>query len=160
MKMEFHCQVRSTALGAMVPRVQGGAASPSRFPCLPGAPSVVTVDGTKTQTRLLRLLPGVEYLVSVIAVKGFEESEPVSGTLTTGECFLTFGISAYDSVAAKKKKKRFNLGNSGRKWAGFGAFLVHPQPLMSQVTLTASSTSLGCHFPRYYGKRAQAGESY
>lgn len=43
----------------------------------------MTVDGTKTQTRLLRLLPGADYLVSVIALKGFEESEPVSGTLTT-----------------------------------------------------------------------------
>ncbi|XP_059781444.1 tenascin isoform X6 [Balaenoptera ricei] len=52
-------------------------------PTAGGTPSVVTVDGTKTQTRLLRLLPGVEYLVSVIALKGFEESEPVSGTLTT-----------------------------------------------------------------------------
>ncbi|XP_061056021.1 tenascin isoform X3 [Eubalaena glacialis] len=52
-------------------------------PTAGGTPSVVTVDGTKTQTRLLRLLPGVEYLVSVIALKGFEESEPVSGMLTT-----------------------------------------------------------------------------
>ncbi|XP_057404223.1 tenascin isoform X3 [Balaenoptera acutorostrata] len=52
-------------------------------PTAGGTPSVVTVDGTKTQTRLLRLLPGVEYLVSVIALKGFEESEPVLGTFTT-----------------------------------------------------------------------------
>ncbi|XP_007449785.1 PREDICTED: tenascin isoform X2 [Lipotes vexillifer] len=52
-------------------------------PTAGGTPSVVTVDGTKTQTRLLRLLPGVEYLVSVIALKGFEESKPVSGMLTT-----------------------------------------------------------------------------
>ncbi|XP_032490925.1 tenascin isoform X7 [Phocoena sinus] len=52
-------------------------------PTAGGTPSVVTVDGTKTQTRLLRLLPGVEYLVSVIALKGFEESTPVSGMLTT-----------------------------------------------------------------------------
>uniref|UniRef100_A0AC11BWZ6 Tenascin C n=1 Tax=Ovis aries TaxID=9940 RepID=A0AC11BWZ6_SHEEP len=52
-------------------------------PIAGGTPSAVTVDGTKTQTRLLRLLPGADYLVSVIALKGFEESEPVSGTLTT-----------------------------------------------------------------------------
>ncbi|XP_066896985.1 tenascin isoform X7 [Kogia breviceps] len=52
-------------------------------PTAGGTPSVVTVDGAKTQTRLLRLLPGVEYLVSVIALKGFEESKPVSGMLTT-----------------------------------------------------------------------------
>ncbi|XP_059956628.1 tenascin isoform X4 [Mesoplodon densirostris] len=52
-------------------------------PTAGGTPSAVTVDGTKTQTRLLRLLPGVEYLVSVIALKGFEESKPVSGMFTT-----------------------------------------------------------------------------
>lgn len=49
-----------------------------------GTPSVVTVDGSKSRTRLLKLIPGVEYTVSIISVKGFEESEPVSGTLTTG----------------------------------------------------------------------------
>ncbi|XP_067599636.1 tenascin isoform X4 [Pseudorca crassidens] len=52
-------------------------------PTAGGTPSVVTVAGTKTQIRLLRLLPGVEYLVSVTALKGFEESTPVSGMLTT-----------------------------------------------------------------------------
>ncbi|XP_049566971.1 tenascin isoform X3 [Orcinus orca] len=52
-------------------------------PTAGGTPSVVTVAGTKTQTRLQRLLPGVEYLVSVTALKGFEESTPVSGMLTT-----------------------------------------------------------------------------
>ncbi|XP_076999791.1 tenascin isoform X5 [Tamandua tetradactyla] len=52
-------------------------------PIAGGTPSVVTVDGSNTQTRLTRLIPGVEYLVSVIAMKGFEESEPVSGSLTT-----------------------------------------------------------------------------
>lgn len=46
---------------------------------------MVTVDGTKTQTRLVKLVPGVEYLVNIIAMKGFEESEPVSGSFTTGE---------------------------------------------------------------------------
>uniref|UniRef100_A0A5F8G813 Tenascin C n=1 Tax=Monodelphis domestica TaxID=13616 RepID=A0A5F8G813_MONDO len=48
-----------------------------------GMPSMVTVDGSKTQTGLVRLMPGVEYLVSIISIKGFEESEPVTGTLTT-----------------------------------------------------------------------------
>ncbi|XP_012998385.2 tenascin isoform X6 [Cavia porcellus] len=48
-----------------------------------GMPSMVTVDGTTTEARLVQLIPGVEYLVSVIAMKGFEESEPVSGSLTT-----------------------------------------------------------------------------
>ncbi|KAM6183109.1 tenascin isoform 1-T2 [Erethizon dorsatum] len=48
-----------------------------------GMPSMVTVDGTTTEARLVQLIPGVEYLVSVISMKGFEESEPVSGSLTT-----------------------------------------------------------------------------
>ncbi|XP_006890770.1 PREDICTED: tenascin-like isoform X2 [Elephantulus edwardii] len=52
-------------------------------PIAGGTPSAVTVHGTQTQTQLMKLIPGVEYLVSVIAMKGFEESEPVSGTLTT-----------------------------------------------------------------------------
>ncbi|XP_055206479.2 tenascin isoform X8 [Gorilla gorilla gorilla] len=52
-------------------------------PITGGTPSMVTVDGTKTQTRLVKLIPGVEYLVSIIAMKGFEESEPVSGSFTT-----------------------------------------------------------------------------
>lgn len=53
-------------------------------------PSMVTVDGTTTEARLVQLIPGVEYLVSVIAMKGFEESEPVSGSLTTGA--LSWGL--------------------------------------------------------------------
>ncbi|KAM8802871.1 tenascin isoform 1-T1 [Rhynchonycteris naso] len=52
-------------------------------PVTGGTPSEVTVGGNSTQTRLVALLPGVEYLVSIIAMKGFEESEPVSGTFTT-----------------------------------------------------------------------------
>uniref|UniRef100_A0A8C0CRS2 Tenascin n=1 Tax=Balaenoptera musculus TaxID=9771 RepID=A0A8C0CRS2_BALMU len=72
-------------------------------PTAGGTPSVVTVDGTKTQTRLLRLLPGVEYLVSVIALKGFEESEPVSGTLTTALdgpiCLVTAKITDSEALA-------------------------------------------------------------
>lgn len=61
---------------------------------------MVTVDGTKTQTRLVTLLPGAEYLVSIIAMKGFEESEAVSGTFTTG-AVLTFSYIAHDSAAGK-----------------------------------------------------------
>lgn len=49
-----------------------------------GTPNVVTVDGSKTRTKLVKLVPGVDYNVSIISVKGFEESEPVSGTLKTG----------------------------------------------------------------------------
>ncbi|KAG8518804.1 Tenascin, partial [Galemys pyrenaicus] len=53
-------------------------------PIAGGTPSAVTVGGTETRTRLVRLLPGAEYLVSVVAMKGLEESEPVSGTFATG----------------------------------------------------------------------------
>ncbi|XP_075801495.1 tenascin isoform X3 [Microtus pennsylvanicus] len=52
-------------------------------PMTGGAPSMVLVDGTDTETRLVKLTPGVEYHVSIIAIKGFEESDPVSGSLTT-----------------------------------------------------------------------------
>ncbi|XP_048196357.1 tenascin isoform X4 [Perognathus longimembris pacificus] len=52
-------------------------------PMTGGVPSMVTVDGSKTETRLEKLIPGMEYHVSVIAMKGFEESDPVSGSLTT-----------------------------------------------------------------------------
>ncbi|XP_048414891.1 tenascin isoform X12 [Stegostoma tigrinum] len=49
-----------------------------------GGPSnTVTVDGRKTQTILRRLTPATEYKIKVIAVRGFEESEPVSGTVHT-----------------------------------------------------------------------------
>ncbi|XP_029395749.1 tenascin isoform X2 [Mus pahari] len=52
-------------------------------PMTGGTLSMVTVDGTDTEARLVRLTPGVEYRVSVIAMKGFEESDPVSGSLIT-----------------------------------------------------------------------------
>lgn len=55
------------------------------------------MDGTTTQTRLGTLLPGAEYLVSIVAMKGFEESDPVSGTFTTGAA-LTFSLKAHDST--------------------------------------------------------------
>ncbi|XP_006031182.1 tenascin isoform X3 [Alligator sinensis] len=48
-----------------------------------GTPNIVTVDGTKTRTKLVKLVPGVEYVVNITSVKGFEESEPVSGPLKT-----------------------------------------------------------------------------
>nr|XP_017205580.2 tenascin isoform X2 [Oryctolagus cuniculus] len=48
-----------------------------------GPPTTVTVDGTETQTRLVKLIPGMEYIVNIIATKGFEESEPLSGSLIT-----------------------------------------------------------------------------
>ncbi|XP_067165469.1 tenascin isoform X7 [Apteryx mantelli] len=55
----------------------------SYVPVTGGTPSVVTVDGSKTRTKLVKLIPGVDYTVSIISMKGFEESEPISGTLKT-----------------------------------------------------------------------------
>ncbi|XP_054853589.1 tenascin isoform X5 [Eublepharis macularius] len=55
----------------------------SYVPVTGGTPKVVTVDGSKSRTNLVKLIPGVKYTVSIISVKGFEESEPVSGSLTT-----------------------------------------------------------------------------
>ncbi|XP_059721094.1 tenascin isoform X4 [Haemorhous mexicanus] len=55
----------------------------SYVPVTGGTPNVVTVEGSKTRTKLVKLVPGVDYNVSVISVKGFEESEPVSGILQT-----------------------------------------------------------------------------
>ncbi|XP_068011732.1 tenascin isoform X2 [Melanerpes formicivorus] len=55
----------------------------SYVPVAGGTPNVVTVDGSKTRTKLVKLVPGVDYNVSIISVKGFEESEPISGTLKT-----------------------------------------------------------------------------
>ncbi|NXG24648.1 TENA protein, partial [Grallaria varia] len=55
----------------------------SYVPVTGGTPSIITVDGSKTRTKLVKLVPGVDYNVSIISVKGFEESEPISGILKT-----------------------------------------------------------------------------
>ncbi|XP_077626056.1 tenascin isoform X6 [Crocuta crocuta] len=73
----------SATVSWMAPSAQVESFRITYVPVGGGTPSVVTVDGTKTQTRLMKLLPGAEYLVSVIAMKGFEESEPISGSFTT-----------------------------------------------------------------------------
>ncbi|XP_056313264.1 tenascin isoform X8 [Danio aesculapii] len=57
-----------------------------RITCIPiqgGTPMIVQVDGSQSQVSLRNLIPGETYQVSVITVKGLEESEPVSGTFTT-----------------------------------------------------------------------------
>ncbi|KAM6110283.1 tenascin [Pterocles gutturalis] len=65
------------------PRTRVDSYRISYVPVTGGTPNVVTVDGSKTRTKLVKLVPGVDYNVSIISVKGFEESEPVSGTLKT-----------------------------------------------------------------------------
>ncbi|XP_058379858.1 tenascin isoform X2 [Diceros bicornis minor] len=73
----------SATVSWMAPTAQVESFRITYVPIAGGTPSEVTVDGSKTQTRLVKLLPGAEYLVSVIAMKGFEESEPVSGSFAT-----------------------------------------------------------------------------
>ncbi|XP_036288694.1 tenascin isoform X6 [Pipistrellus kuhlii] len=73
----------SAIVSWMAPNAQVESFRITYVPIAGGTPSTVTVDGTKTQTKLTTLLPGAEYLVSIVAMKGFEESEPISGTFTT-----------------------------------------------------------------------------
>uniref|UniRef100_A0A8C1WCT1 Zmp:0000000846 n=1 Tax=Cyprinus carpio TaxID=7962 RepID=A0A8C1WCT1_CYPCA len=42
-----------------------------------GTPMILTADGSQSQVSLTNLIPGETYQVSVVAVKGLEESEPV-----------------------------------------------------------------------------------
>ncbi|XP_058861387.1 tenascin-like isoform X2 [Acipenser ruthenus] len=56
----------------------------SYVPADGGTPLTVTVDGAKAKTTLVNLTPGQTYEISVTSVKGFEESDPSSGTVTTG----------------------------------------------------------------------------
>ncbi|XP_048368503.1 tenascin isoform X1 [Sphaerodactylus townsendi] len=73
----------STVVSWTAPRTRVDSFRISYVPITGGTPSVVTVDGSKSRTKLVKLTPGVEYTVSIISVKGFEESEPASGSLTT-----------------------------------------------------------------------------
>lgn len=49
---------------------------------------MVIVDGIDIEIRLVKFISGVEYRVSVIVMKGFEESDLVSGILIIGVCFF------------------------------------------------------------------------
>ncbi|XP_057354960.1 tenascin [Manis pentadactyla] len=73
----------SATVSWLAPTTQVESFRITYVPIAGGTPSVITVGGTEPQTRLVRLLPGTEYLVSIIAMKGFEESEPISGSFTT-----------------------------------------------------------------------------
>nr|XP_056716353.1 tenascin isoform X3 [Euleptes europaea] len=73
----------SAVVSWTAPRARVDSFRISYVPLTGGTPSVVTVDGSKSRAKLVKLIPGVEYIVSIISVKGFEESEPASGSLTT-----------------------------------------------------------------------------
>lgn len=113
-KISFHLSVGYT-YSAVMNKCERVSPSLILLCWFPGAPSMVTVDGTDTETRLVKLTPGVEYHVSIIAMKGFEESDPVSGSLTTGVCsnrcfILTLSLMTHDW--------KFQKAGSSGKWAG------------------------------------------
>ncbi|ETE58575.1 Tenascin, partial [Ophiophagus hannah] len=43
----------------------------------------LTVDGNQSRIKLVDLIPGIKYIINVVAIKGFEESDPISGSLVT-----------------------------------------------------------------------------
>ncbi|XP_018085084.1 tenascin isoform X4 [Xenopus laevis] len=67
----------------LAPRIRVDKFLITYVPVSGGTSNTVEVDGSKTQTTLVKLHPGVEYIVSIVSVLGSEESEPSSGTLTT-----------------------------------------------------------------------------
>lgn len=50
-----------------------------------GSPMMVTVDGSVFEALLSDMIPGKMYQVTVSSVKGLEESDPSTDTVTTGE---------------------------------------------------------------------------
>ncbi|XP_058631865.1 tenascin isoform X4 [Onychostoma macrolepis] len=66
-----------------VPRPQPDSYRITYVPVQGGTPVILTVDGSQSQVSLTNLIPGETYQMSLVAVKGLEESEPVSDTFTT-----------------------------------------------------------------------------
>ncbi|XP_077876383.1 tenascin-X isoform X12 [Ictidomys tridecemlineatus] len=60
----------------------GNLLAPNMFS---GEPQSVQVDGRAQTQKIQGLIPGARYEVTVVSVRGFEESEPLTGFLTTGE---------------------------------------------------------------------------
>ncbi|XP_051552290.1 tenascin-like isoform X6 [Myxocyprinus asiaticus] len=73
----------STVVYWAVPHAQPDSFRITYIPVQGGTPMILTVDGSQSQVQLINLIPGETYQVSVISVKGLEESEPVSDTFTT-----------------------------------------------------------------------------
>lgn len=73
----------SAAVSWTAPQTRVDSFKVTYVPTRGGVPQTVKVDGTKTQTTLLKLTPGVEYIVTVVSVKALDESGPISGPLTT-----------------------------------------------------------------------------
>uniref|UniRef100_A0A671S2F0 Tenascin-like n=1 Tax=Sinocyclocheilus anshuiensis TaxID=1608454 RepID=A0A671S2F0_9TELE len=66
-----------------LPRTHVDSYRVTYVPIQGGSPMTLRVDGGESQAMLPNLTPGVTYQVTVIAVKGLEESEPGSDRVTT-----------------------------------------------------------------------------
>ncbi|XP_062410002.1 tenascin isoform X2 [Sardina pilchardus] len=66
-----------------VPRANVDSYRVTFVPLQGGNPETVTIDGVQSETLLPNLIPGETYQVTVVAVKGLEESEPITDTMTT-----------------------------------------------------------------------------
>ncbi|XP_064210491.1 tenascin isoform X1 [Anguilla rostrata] len=67
----------------IVPRARVDRYRVTYVPTQGGSPMTVTANGAVSQTVLSNLTPGVTYQVTVIAVKGLDESAPGSSSVTT-----------------------------------------------------------------------------
>ncbi|XP_026102448.1 tenascin-like isoform X2 [Carassius auratus] len=73
----------SAAVHWILPRNRVDSYRVTYVPIQGGSPMTLRVDGGESQAMLPSLTPGVTYQVTVIAVKGLEESEPGSDRVTT-----------------------------------------------------------------------------
>lgn len=79
-----------------------GIPQPPEPTVFPGEPQSVLVGGRARTQQLGGLVPGAHYEVTVVSVRGFEESEPLTGFLTTGErraARLPGGRAAQEAMA-------------------------------------------------------------
>lgn len=108
-------------LPALLPRFPGPPPTPSMFA---GEPQSVQVDGRGRTQKLEGLTPGARYEVTVVSMRGFEESEPLSGFLTTGERGWGVGRKTGEKMRAPECT-RAGQGQWRPQWrtrgaAGFG----------------------------------------
>ncbi|XP_056889305.1 tenascin isoform X3 [Takifugu flavidus] len=73
----------STTVHWGAPRVRVDSYQITYVPAHGGNAKTLTVDGSKSQTMLPNLTPGVTYEVTIVAVKGPRESLPASDSITT-----------------------------------------------------------------------------
>lgn len=64
-----------------------------------GSPMMVTVDGGVFEALLSNMIPGKMYQVTVSSVKGLEESDPSTDTVTTGQLSPSLYTTLTSSVS-------------------------------------------------------------